>query len=137
MTDNARQCVLDSKVSRIASVTPWKINPMPMAATKNPTMRVAASMPRGPMRPKIMSASASVSSGSSVGGDHTRHRGDDGRERIGFSLFMPSSTASPATITDGADEDIAFVPLAMPLMFGPGAIATVLGMACRRRSAPC
>jgi multiple antibiotic resistance protein len=51
--------------------------------------------------------------------------------RIGFSLFMPSSgTASiipnsPA----GAGENVAFVPLAMPLMFGPGAIATVLGMA--------
>jgi MarC family integral membrane protein len=40
--------------------------------------------------------------------------------RIGFSLFMPSATASPTTITDGADGDIAFVPLAMPLMFGPG-----------------
>jgi multiple antibiotic resistance protein len=49
--------------------------------------------------------------------------------RIGFSLFMPSATASPATITDGADRDVAFVPLAIPLMFGPGAIATVLGMA--------
>ena len=49
--------------------------------------------------------------------------------RIGFSLFMPSATASPATVTDGADGDVAFVPLAMPLMFGPGAIATVLGMA--------
>lgn len=51
--------------------------------------------------------------------------------RIGFSLFLPSGTASspfgggPA----GKDEDVAFVPLAMPLMFGPGAIATVLGMA--------
>jgi multiple antibiotic resistance protein len=51
--------------------------------------------------------------------------------RIGFSLFMPSSATtsiipnSPA----GAGENVAFVPLAMPLMFGPGAIATVLGMA--------
>jgi multiple antibiotic resistance protein len=48
--------------------------------------------------------------------------------RIGFSLFMPSTTASSAT-PDGANRDVAFVPLAMPLMFGPGAIATVLGMA--------
>jgi multiple antibiotic resistance protein len=50
--------------------------------------------------------------------------------RIGFALFLPSrDTASiipnaPA----GQDDTVAFVPLAMPLMFGPGAIATVLGM---------
>jgi MarC family membrane protein len=51
--------------------------------------------------------------------------------RIGFALFMPSSdTASiiPNAPT-GAGDTVAFVPLAMPLMFGPGAIATVLGMA--------
>ena len=50
--------------------------------------------------------------------------------RIGFSLFMPSSaTTAIATAPAGADENVAFVPLAMPLMFGPGTIATVLGMA--------
>jgi multiple antibiotic resistance protein len=52
--------------------------------------------------------------------------------RIGFSLFMPSgatSTLIPADASAGGDENVAFVPLAMPLMFGPGAIATVLGMA--------
>jgi len=50
--------------------------------------------------------------------------------RIGFALFLPSSdTASiiPKAPT-GAGDTVAFVPLAMPLMFGPGAIATVLGM---------
>ncbi len=47
--------------------------------------------------------------------------------KIGFSLFDPPPRA--ATGPAQADEDIAFVPLAMPLMFGPGAIATVLGMA--------
>ena len=50
--------------------------------------------------------------------------------RIGFALFMPTSdTASiiPNAPTDAGDN-VAFVPLAMPLMFGPGAIATVLGM---------
>jgi MarC family membrane protein len=50
--------------------------------------------------------------------------------RIGFALFMPGSdTASiipKAPI--GAGDTVAFVPLTMPLMFGPGAIATVLGM---------
>src|SRR5262249_15948252 len=52
--------------------------------------------------------------------------------RIGFSLFAPSSPG--ASITGGADGaaraevNVAFVPLAMPIMFGPGAIATILGM---------
>jgi multiple antibiotic resistance protein len=49
--------------------------------------------------------------------------------RIGFSLFMPSDATTSVAAPAGADEDVAFVPLAMPLMFGPGAIATVLGMA--------
>ena len=52
--------------------------------------------------------------------------------RIGFDLFSPSSSgASLATVASGPgkkDEDVAFVPLAMPIMFGPGAIATILGM---------
>jgi multiple antibiotic resistance protein len=48
--------------------------------------------------------------------------------RIGFSLFQPGAVAGPADTPAGAGEDVAFVPLAMPLMFGPGAIATVLGM---------
>jgi multiple antibiotic resistance protein len=50
--------------------------------------------------------------------------------RIGFSLFMPSGANSTiASATDGGEGDVAFVPLAMPLMFGCGAIATVLGTA--------
>jgi multiple antibiotic resistance protein len=52
--------------------------------------------------------------------------------RIGFDLFSPSSSAaSQAAVTSGSshkDQDVAFVPLAMPIMFGPGAIATILGM---------
>ncbi|MHB2166547.1 MarC family protein [Alsobacter sp. R-9] len=49
--------------------------------------------------------------------------------KIGFDLFAPPPASKdqdgeqPA-VTDG----VAFVPLAMPLMVGPGAIATVLGM---------
>jgi multiple antibiotic resistance protein len=51
--------------------------------------------------------------------------------RIGFNLFMPppgegSTSAFGGSASGGSD--IAFVPLAMPLMFGPGALATVLGM---------
>jgi len=49
--------------------------------------------------------------------------------RIGFSLFQPGTTPGPADAPSGTNgDDVAFVPLAMPLMFGPGAIATVLGM---------
>lgn len=50
--------------------------------------------------------------------------------RIGFALFLPSrDTASVIpNAPAGPDDTVAFVPLAMPLMFGPGAIATVLGM---------
>lgn len=52
--------------------------------------------------------------------------------RIGFSLFLPSSTNEviPASGGDSArqDKNVAFVPLAMPIMFGPGAIATIIGM---------
>ena len=52
--------------------------------------------------------------------------------RIGFELFAPSPSASiiPAS-ANGAEgqESVSFVPLAMPIMFGPGGIATLIGMA--------
>lgn len=52
--------------------------------------------------------------------------------RIGFQLFSPSSSGASmvggAHGSDQKDEDVAFVPLAMPIMFGPGAIATILGV---------
>ena len=49
--------------------------------------------------------------------------------RIGFSLFQQDATSGQADAPGGTSgDDVAFVPLAMPLMFGPGAIATVLGM---------
>lgn len=52
--------------------------------------------------------------------------------RLGFELFSPSPSGGmlPASGPDALDKplDVAFVPMAMPIMVGPGAIATVLGM---------
>ncbi|MBM3577999.1 MAG: MarC family protein [Alphaproteobacteria bacterium] len=48
--------------------------------------------------------------------------------RIGFELFLPSSNGDGSLGCAGSNGNIAFMPLAMPLMIGPGAIATVLGM---------
>src|SRR5215831_3683326 len=50
--------------------------------------------------------------------------------RIGFQLFSPSSSSASSASGDPAQDngDVTFVPLAMPIMFGPGAIATILGM---------
>jgi len=51
--------------------------------------------------------------------------------RIGFELFAPSQgRLIPTAGSRQADGmDMAFVPLAMPIMFGPGGIATLIGMA--------
>lgn len=52
--------------------------------------------------------------------------------RIGFQLFSsPSSIGGPGPNGGGNGNggDPAFVPLAMPIMFGPGAMATIIGMA--------
>ncbi len=49
--------------------------------------------------------------------------------RIGFQLFSASSDNGSIIPPGGAQGgNIAFVPLALPLMCGPGAIATILGM---------
>jgi multiple antibiotic resistance protein len=52
--------------------------------------------------------------------------------RLGFELFAPSPSGGiiPSSGSESTDKpaDVAFVPLAMPIMVGPGAIATVLGM---------
>ncbi len=51
--------------------------------------------------------------------------------RIGFQMFAPSpqSVHGSGSGPDAKNDDVAFVPLALPIMFGPGAIATILGMA--------
>jgi multiple antibiotic resistance protein len=47
--------------------------------------------------------------------------------RIGFNLFSQPG-GDLGKIGEGRNEgNIAFVPLAMPLMFGPGALATMIG----------
>lgn len=50
--------------------------------------------------------------------------------KIGFDLFLSGSEGeSTSTVSSGGgNTDPAFVPLAMPIMFGPGVLATVLGM---------
>jgi multiple antibiotic resistance protein len=53
--------------------------------------------------------------------------------RIGFQMFSPppqgKSVHGSGSGPDAKDDDAAFIPLAMPIMFGPGAIATIIGMA--------
>ena len=48
--------------------------------------------------------------------------------RIGFELFAPSGNGGGIAKQADPNANIAFMPLAIPLMFGPGAIATILGM---------
>jgi multiple antibiotic resistance protein len=56
--------------------------------------------------------------------------------RIGFELFAPSNSGQSPFLSAGPNDNIAFMPLAMPLMCGPGAIATVLGMMATIEKAP-
>ena len=49
--------------------------------------------------------------------------------KVGFDLFAPPASGGTIPHADSANQDVAFVPLAMPIMFGPGAIATLIGMA--------
>jgi len=48
--------------------------------------------------------------------------------RIGFELFAPSANSNLIPASGAAGQDISFIPMAMPIMFGPGAIATVIGL---------
>ena len=59
--------------------------------------------------------------------------------RIGFAAFFTSDSSKiiPSGSGGAADgESIAFVPMAMPIMFGPGGIATLIGMAATTHLAP-
>ena len=51
---------------------------------------------------------------------------------IGFQMFNPTPKGIAGHGSGGepgaSDDDVAFVPMAMPIMFGPGAIATIIGM---------
>jgi multiple antibiotic resistance protein len=56
--------------------------------------------------------------------------------RIGFGLFMNGSEGDTTSTLNsrGGNTDPAFVPMAMPIMFGPGVLATVLGMTSLKSS---
>ena len=51
--------------------------------------------------------------------------------RIGFQMFSPEPAKKAdkdAEAETNPADNVAFIPLAMPIMFGPGAIATIIGM---------
>ncbi len=56
--------------------------------------------------------------------------------KIGFDLFSPQRSQGSSLAGAGEGGNIAFVPLAMPLMCGPGAIATILGMTSTIKQSP-
>jgi multiple antibiotic resistance protein len=52
--------------------------------------------------------------------------------QIGFKLFSSPSSMERTSGGSGGEvhvSDVAFVPMAMPIMFGPGAMATLISMA--------
>jgi multiple antibiotic resistance protein len=53
----------------------------------------------------------------------------------GFRMLFPSSAEKPASADGGAeDPDVAFTPIAMPSLAGPGSITVVLSAAAQIRS---
>lgn len=48
--------------------------------------------------------------------------------KIGFDLFNDPGNFIKTSAGNGDNPDPAFVPLALPIMFGPGVLATVLSM---------
>jgi multiple antibiotic resistance protein len=55
---------------------------------------------------------------------------------IGFRMLMPPATQAPSAANPQSDEDvdIAFAPIAMPSLAGPGAIGVVIGAAAQIQS---
>jgi multiple antibiotic resistance protein len=54
--------------------------------------------------------------------------------RVGFGMLVePEADAAPGP--EGARTDIAFTPLAVPMLSGPGSIAVTIGMAAGARTA--
>jgi hypothetical protein len=62
------------------------------------------------------------------GPDCRRYHPHAHRLRAVFTIVLGWIAGNVASGSGNKDEDVAFVPLAMPIMFGPGAIATILGM---------
>jgi multiple antibiotic resistance protein len=53
--------------------------------------------------------------------------------KIGFDLFNNPGNFIKTAAGDTGDADPAFVPLALPIMFGPGVLATVLSMTATKK----
>ncbi|HEY9114691.1 MAG TPA: MarC family protein [Bacteroidales bacterium] len=53
--------------------------------------------------------------------------------KIGFDLFNDPSKFLDSYSSGKSDTDPAFVPLALPIMFGPGVLATVLSMTATKK----
>ena len=51
---------------------------------------------------------------------------------VGFRMLFPAPAAGGGAV--GAEEDVAFTPIAMPSLAGPGSIAVVLGAAAQIQS---
>ena len=56
--------------------------------------------------------------------------------RVGFDLFKPPPLGGIVPLAEDSNANVAFVPLAMPIMFGPGAIATLISMASTIKQSP-
>jgi hypothetical protein len=56
--------------------------------------------------------------------------------RVGFELFNPTPSGGIVPRTEDGNANVAFGPLAMPIMFGPVAIATLISMASTIKQSP-